>query len=138
MNTFIWQACNDILPTKERLFKRHITEDPLCPISGLENETIGHILWSCPSTMDVWMECVLEIHKCTTSGDDFIHIVEKLMDRLNLDQMQRMATLARLIWLRRNSVIFVGNFWAQGLFSADQRNKCKLIIMQQREGMEGK
>jgi hypothetical protein len=35
VKTFLWQACNNILPTKELLFKRCITTDPLCPICGL-------------------------------------------------------------------------------------------------------
>jgi hypothetical protein len=30
VKTFLWQACTNILPTKELLFKQHITADPLC------------------------------------------------------------------------------------------------------------
>jgi hypothetical protein len=30
--TFLWQDCNNILPMKELLFKRHISDDPLCPL----------------------------------------------------------------------------------------------------------
>lgn len=41
---FLWQACNNILPTKENLFMRKTTTDPLCPICRLEVETIGHAL----------------------------------------------------------------------------------------------
>lgn len=29
---FLWKACNNILPTKLDLYKKGITEDPLCPI----------------------------------------------------------------------------------------------------------
>jgi hypothetical protein len=50
---FLWQACNNIIPTKENLFKKRITDDPLCPICGLDVETVGHILWSCTAARDV-------------------------------------------------------------------------------------
>jgi hypothetical protein len=36
---FLWQACNNVLPPKENLFKRKITSDPLCPVCLLEVET---------------------------------------------------------------------------------------------------
>jgi hypothetical protein len=39
---------------------------------------------------------------------DFIHIMEKLMERLDVDQMILVATVARQIWFRRNSVVFGG------------------------------
>lgn len=31
---FLWKACNDILPTREKLFKKKIVSDPLCAICG--------------------------------------------------------------------------------------------------------
>lgn len=71
---FLCQACNDILPTKERLFKRHITLDPLCSICGLETETLRHILWSCPFAKDVWLEYDPQIQKSTSDVNDFILI----------------------------------------------------------------
>jgi hypothetical protein len=109
VKTFLWHACNDTSPTNERLFKRHITQDPLCPIYGLETETIGHILWSCTSARDVWLECTSQIKKSTRDEIDFIFIMKKLFERLNADQMQLVAMVARLIWLRRNSMVF-GDF----------------------------
>jgi ribonuclease HI len=112
---FLWQACNDILPTKERLFKRHITDDPLCPICGLATETTAHILWSCPSAKDVWLECNPKIHKCTSDEVDFIYVMEKLLARLDDDQMQLVGTVARQIWFRRNSIVFGGKMVAPGV-----------------------
>jgi hypothetical protein len=44
VKTFLWQACNNILSTKELLFKRHISEDPLCPICGLDTKRL-HIYY---------------------------------------------------------------------------------------------
>ena len=41
---FLWKACNNILATKENLYKQKIAGDDLCLICGLESETTGHIL----------------------------------------------------------------------------------------------
>lgn len=43
VKNFLWKACKNILATKDNLFKKHITNDPLCPVCDLEVETIGHI-----------------------------------------------------------------------------------------------
>lgn len=75
---FLWQACNDILPTKENLFKRKITEDPLCPICRLEVETVGHILWSFSSARDVWTECDKNLQKSTNNEEALLNIFDKL------------------------------------------------------------
>jgi hypothetical protein len=40
----MWRACSNALATKANLFRRKITEDPLC---GVQAETTGHILWGC-------------------------------------------------------------------------------------------
>lgn len=50
---FIWKACSDILPTKDNLFKRGISNDSMCPICGSVPETVGHAIWTCPATKDV-------------------------------------------------------------------------------------
>jgi len=51
---FIWKACNDLLPTKMNLLKCGVVSDALCPICTRDDETVNHILWSCPSGQDVW------------------------------------------------------------------------------------
>jgi hypothetical protein len=51
---FLWKACSNIMPTKESLFKRKITDDPCCPICGVGTETIGHIIWSCTAARGMY------------------------------------------------------------------------------------
>lgn len=50
---FLWQACNNLLPTKKNLLKIGIVRDSLCIFCNLECESVTHILWSCPSASDV-------------------------------------------------------------------------------------
>jgi hypothetical protein len=40
---FLWKACDNILPTKENLFKKGIVLDLKCPICYLEAEDLMHI-----------------------------------------------------------------------------------------------
>jgi hypothetical protein len=54
---FLWKACNNLLPTKENLYSKKIVQDPLCPLSLQASESVGHILWSCPSSVAAWQEC---------------------------------------------------------------------------------
>jgi hypothetical protein len=51
---FLWRASHEILPTRDNLCRRNIITDSSCPICGREVEIVFHILWQCPSAMDVW------------------------------------------------------------------------------------
>lgn len=97
---FLWQAYNNILPTKENLCKRKTTSDLLCPIYGTEMETVGHILWSCPSARDVWMECSTKTHKFASDEDAFYNILDKLIRRLEDEEIELVVCVAQQIWLR--------------------------------------
>jgi ribonuclease HI len=112
---FLWRACNDILPTKEKLHRRGITADALCPICGLEPETIIHILWNCESAKDVWSECCRAIQKYSSIEVGFASLFEIMADKLTAEELQMMVGVARQIWLRRNAVVFGGEFLAPGV-----------------------
>ena len=112
VNNFLWKACNGILPTRVNLHKRGITDDPMYPICFREKETVSHALWTCPSARDVWSVCNLKIQKCPSFYDDFINIFEVLHERLQMDELQSVAIIARLIWLRRNTMVFGGDLSA--------------------------
>ena len=66
VKVLLWKVCNNILPTKENLFKKIIVSDPTYAICDLGTKTIGHILWSCPSARDAWIGCNKRIHKIST------------------------------------------------------------------------
>jgi hypothetical protein len=54
---FAWKVANDLLPTKEKLFKRHIVQDIVYPICLQGTEDLYHSLWSYKSFMGMWQEC---------------------------------------------------------------------------------
>lgn len=45
VKVFMWRACLNALPTKANLFKKKIVFDPVCPVCGLEEETMEHVLY---------------------------------------------------------------------------------------------
>lgn len=107
---FLWRACLEILPTRANLYKRHIVQDPLCPICGREEETRFHILWQCPSTMDVWSMGNKKPQKSVFLGPHFIQVVEGVFGKCSPDEVREFVGLARRIWMRRNEVVHGGLF----------------------------
>ncbi|XP_059438570.1 uncharacterized protein LOC132171299 [Corylus avellana] len=65
-----------------------------------------HLIWSCPAAKDVWLENGKGIQKCSSDEVDFINIVGRLMERLKKEEIQRVAFVARQVWLRRNKYVF--------------------------------
>jgi len=49
------------------------------------------------------------IHICYGDEDDFISILEKLMERLDDEDLEVVAMIARKNWLRRNTVVHIGD-----------------------------
>lgn len=107
---FLWRACHDILPTRENLWKRKVISDPLCPVCGIEVETGFHILWNCPSAMDVWSLCSVKFQKSSFQGPRFMQVVEGVFKKCTQEELQQFVGIARRIWLRRNEVVHGGGF----------------------------
>jgi hypothetical protein len=139
LNSFLWKACANVLPTKENLYRRGVIEDATCPICRLEPETVCHVLWNCPAASDVWLECPSRIQKNVVVEDSFLNIFQQLYDKFEAEDLQFIAITARLIWLWRNDVVFGGDFLSTSIIirnakeqqeasnSADQARRDKLF-----------
>ena len=51
---FLWQIQSEAVAVNERLFKRHIGNDPSYPRCGHAEETINHMIFTCPPAMQCW------------------------------------------------------------------------------------
>jgi hypothetical protein len=99
-----------VLLTKENLFKRKITSDPLCPICSLEVEIVGHALWSCSAARDFWAEINGKIQKSTSDEDEFSFILLRMLNKLEGPNFDIFTCIAWQIWFRRNKLVFEGFF----------------------------
>lgn len=106
VKNFLWRVCNNSLPTRDNLYKKKITIDPLCPICGLVPETSVHALWSCSAVLAVWMECPRKIQKLSIMESDGLLLIDTLMSLLEEVEFELVSFIARRIWLRRNSFVF--------------------------------
>lgn len=105
---FLWRACNEVLLTKNNLFKRKVVPALVCLMCGIDAETTGHVLWWCATAQAVWGCCGGSINKSVVMKDDFFSIFCYLCDRLDTEELEPFAIIAHRIWLRRNSIVFGG------------------------------
>jgi hypothetical protein len=119
IKNFTWRACNNLLPTRENLLKRRVTKDAICPCCLLEDESICHALWSCPAARDVWWGGSSPFQKCVWEGSKFMQLFEYCSQHFKKEDLELMAVTARKIWIRRNAMVFEGNFFQPNVvFSA--------------------
>jgi hypothetical protein len=107
---FVLKVCNNAIPTKDNLYRRKILQDPLCPICANQVETVWHILWDCPASVDVWQECHRKISKLSLVKSDGLGWVQQLMAKLDSNVLLEALSVARCIWLRRNGAVFRQGF----------------------------
>ncbi|KAG6624558.1 hypothetical protein CIPAW_16G035600 [Carya illinoinensis] len=87
-----------------------ISKSPKCPICKKEEENVAHILWNCPSAMDVWSHASSSLQKCSIGSVKFSELVKALMSKCDQDTMALFAIIARNIWYRRNQFVFENSF----------------------------
>jgi hypothetical protein len=110
VKNFVWKVGNELLSMKANLYKKHITP----PICLQEFDDVFHILWSCKSSMAVWQECEKKFQKLAVGLGDGHYLLEFLMLKLEGEELLFALVLSRLIWLRRNDVVFGRHFTAPG------------------------
>jgi hypothetical protein len=110
VKNFMWQACHELLPTKDNLLRTKVIEDPGCPTCGLEVETLLHILWGCSSVMDVWGASENVFQKMVASMQCFRELAEAFYKRCNREELRTFMVTARQIWLLHNKWIHEREF----------------------------
>jgi hypothetical protein len=111
VKTFMWRACQNLLPTRENLVKRCIIKDPSCSICGLEIESTEHILWECTSSSDVWGASLQRFQKSSCLAfKNFQQIAESIFQEGMKEEFEIFCITGRKIWLRRNEWIHEGAF----------------------------
>ena len=79
------------------LYRRKIIDDSLCSVCGIEEETVLHVLWTCPASVDVWCVGDKKVQKLSLNGMDFPQIVTTILGKCNTEEVQPFVGLARKI-----------------------------------------
>lgn len=106
--------CHDILPVKENLRKRRLSEEGVCPVCKQGPETVEHTLLQCQWTRPVWfgLQCGIRMENCNSSSitawlEESIKEIEKLPDQREYTFLSICCALW-VIWKARNNYIFDG------------------------------
>jgi hypothetical protein len=121
---FLWRTCQEVLPIRYNLHKRHITKEALCVFCSQVEETMTHVLWACPFANSVWSLMGRRLQKCTISSEEFFLITSHIMALLLRHEVELWATTGWAFWNTRNnwlwrtsklvqrqSLIVVVGFW---------------------------
>ena len=67
-----------------------------------------HVLWECGVVKDVWANGTVRLQKFVLGQQDFLQLLEELLDCLPKDEFELFLVKAWLIWNQRNSIIHGG------------------------------
>ena len=94
---FAWRACHDILPTAVNLTRRRVVQEDKCSVCTIESESSIHALWDCATAQDIWAGSVRKLQKFKHGQSDLLQLMEELLERLSLEEMELFWTQAWLI-----------------------------------------
>jgi ribonuclease HI len=102
---FAWRALKDSLPSKFKLWKRTMVQDPACEFCSAHTEDIVHALWDCPSIQPAWAkeDWLSPIRKDRVT--DFPELWIQISG-LSSPKLEVFTTMCWAIWQRRNKLRF--------------------------------
>ncbi|KAG2288502.1 hypothetical protein Bca52824_048106 [Brassica carinata] len=120
---FLWRALSGALAVKERLRSRGINLDTTCPLCGLHQETICHVLFTCDVAKETWDRAQIPL---PSAGFSHNSVLLNLYHVLSVSKNQRIGQSERLrfpwilwhLWKARNIFCFEQKrFSAANIFS---------------------
>ena len=100
---FTWRALKDSLPSKLKLWKRKVVQDPICEFCAAQIEDLVHALWDCPSIQSAWAHeewlSPIRDHRAM----EFIDLWTRVAG-LSHPKMELFSTMCWVIWQRRNKI----------------------------------
>lgn len=104
---FVWNVIHRILAVKDALRRRNVIVDPICPLCGLDEETIEHLFLNCNFAQRVWRasNLVLEFSIGTPVGFSvwFSAWINEAPDK---EVIRHSIFILWAIWRVRNDVLF--------------------------------
>ena len=69
----------------------------MCPVCNIVKESMEHIIWSCPSAVDVWSCGSRRIQKSISGNRMFANLFEELIGRYDQRELEIFVVVARQI-----------------------------------------
>ena len=101
---FMWRACKNILPTKNRLKVRGMGLEDCCAVCGL-SETSGHTLRGCEFAKKVWSTTKIKLPWLPDPLRDFIDLVWVVMESHSNIDWVKFAVIAWSLCNNRNTIV---------------------------------
>lgn len=119
---FIWKMVLNRLPSRVNLRKRKVittVNNSCCPICLQEEESLNHLLITCPVAAEVWVRCYRWLGWVTVLPPECnSHLLQHYCTALNLKQNFLLKVvwfaIAWTLWMHRNQVIFNGGNVKEG------------------------
>ena len=105
---FMWRACRNILPTRNRLKVKGVDCEDCCALCG-DCETLGHILWDCIFAKEVWSETKIKLPALLEPVNVFLNLVWEIVDSCPNVNWVLFAVTSWSLWNNRNTIIHGGN-----------------------------
>ena len=103
---FVWRVCNDALPTKCNLQRRHITDSDLCEFCKDAPEDALHALCFCSHVAPVWQPFHWFQSRISPPPLNFYDLLNKFMQVRDELRTEMFATIAWCLCNRRNALHF--------------------------------
>ena len=104
---FMWRACKNILPTRNRLKSKGVGCEDCCALCGA-SETSGHILWDCTFAKEVWSRSKIKLPALPKPVNEFLNLVWVVVDSCPNVNWVLFAVTAWSLWNNRNTMIHGG------------------------------
>ena len=103
---FIWQACNNALPTMSKMFWRKITPSDQCELCNLSPEDPLHAIWSCREVVSVWSSSHCFNQANLPHPQSFSDLLSLFLQVTEDYRKEVFSIAASLLWNRRNAIHF--------------------------------
>ena len=78
--------------------RRRIKTKDKCQLCTREVETTTHALWECAAVQDVWASSILKLQKGPYVFRDTLQLMEFVVDRLMVEELELFWVQAWIIW----------------------------------------
>ncbi|XP_024160379.1 uncharacterized protein LOC112167571 [Rosa chinensis] len=102
----VWQACQNILPTRERLLTKRYEGKANCLLCACPMESVGYVLEYCEIARELLGEVSLQITCPVTPIFVFKEWMLECVHRVSLQQFEKFMVFLWALWNNRNAALW--------------------------------